>query len=177
MLNSRDIDLLRPDVLTNCKIFLDMCKADGLNVLIVSTVRDQEYQDICYKNGTGSKFVTFHGVGLAFDICKNVKGHEYDDSEFFKACGKIGEEIGFEWGGQWNKADKPHFQWSGEAKSYTSSDILAGKLPPPMPLFCPLLHYKKIVQKKTGFSDSTMAFLSAYKFEEALFEKLAKAMQ
>lgn len=36
---------------------------------------------------------------------------------------------------------------------------------------------KKIVQEKSGIDDNTMTFLNAYKFSDALFLKLAKAMQ
>ena len=98
MYNSRDINALRADVAANCKIFVARCKKAGLNVLITGTVRDKEYQEQCYKNGTAkTKIPTFHakGVGLAFDICKNVKGQEYNDASFFKACAKIGKEMGF----------------------------------------------------------------------------------
>ena len=34
-------------------------------------------------------------VGLAFDVCKNVKGHEYDDANFWRGISKIGKEMGF----------------------------------------------------------------------------------
>ena len=37
--------------------------------------------------------------------------------------------------------------------------------------------FRKIVQDKTGFNESTMQYLSDYKYSAALFEKLAKAMQ
>lgn len=80
---------------------------------------------------------TFHakGVGLAFDICKNVKGHEYDDPGFFTAMGRLGKEMGFTWGGDWRSfPDRPHFQWDGGGK-YTSSMVRAGRYPPPMPRF------------------------------------------
>ena len=77
---------------------------------------------------------TFHakGVGLAFDICKNVKEHEYDDPAFFTAMGRLGKEMGFTWGGDWRSfPDRPHFQWDGGGK-YTSSMVRAGRYPPPM---------------------------------------------
>ena len=45
MLSSRDIDRLRPDVAANCRKWLERCGNAGLNVLIVSTVRDREYQE------------------------------------------------------------------------------------------------------------------------------------
>ena len=91
MYHSRDIADLRADVRANCVIFLDLCKEAGLPVLVTETVRDDEYQRYLAANGYAAKTATrptFHGVkaGLAFDICKNVKGHEYDDASFFARC-------------------------------------------------------------------------------------------
>ena len=145
MLESRDISLLRPDVKANCRKWLEHCKAAGLNVLITNTVRDKEYQEYLYAQGrtrpgsivTNGRTPTFHAdtAGLAFDFCKNVKGHEYDDTEFFKKAAAIAKEIGFSWGGDWKSfPDMPHIQWDNGGQ-WTSSMILAGKLPPEMPLW------------------------------------------
>lgn len=137
MFHSRDISYLRPDVRANAQMFLYLCKEAGLNVLITETVRDEEYQRMLVSKGYASKNAirpSFHSVkaGLAFDICKNVKGHEYDDLTFFMKCGQIGKQVGFSWGGDWKSfPDKPHFQWDNH-KQYTSSMILAGKYPPMM---------------------------------------------
>ena len=101
------------------------------------TVRDDEYQRYLAANGYASTTATrptFHSVkaGLAFDICKNVKGHEYDDLSFFDRCGQIAKQVGFSWGGDWKSfPDKPHIQWDAHGK-YTGSMILAGKFPPEM---------------------------------------------
>lgn len=138
MLNSRDISLLRPDVAANCRVWLELCRAAGLSVLVTGTVRDDEYQMYCYRNGTSKATrPAFHarGVGLAFDFCKNVKGHEYDDAAFFREAAEIAEEMGFEWGGRWKSfPDKPHLQWSAGGR-YKSSDLWAGRMPPAMPLY------------------------------------------
>ena len=91
MINSRDLRDLRGDVAANCRTLLELCKQQGLDVLIAQTKRDNEYQATLYAQGrtkpgsivTNSPTVTFHGAGLAFDFCKNVKGHEYDDPAFF----------------------------------------------------------------------------------------------
>lgn len=109
MLNSRDISKLRPDVAANCRKWMDLCKTEGLNVLITCTVRDAEYQAYLYEQGrtrkgsivTNSKKPTFHWdkAGLAFDFCKNVKGHEFDDAAFFKSASAIAKQMGFSWGG------------------------------------------------------------------------------
>jgi hypothetical protein len=138
MYSSRNIDDLREDVAFNCHKFVDLCKKAGLNVLITDTVRDKEFQLDCYNKGySKTKTPSFHaqGVGLAFDFCKNVKGHEYDDIEFFKFFAMIGKRIGFEWGGDWPEfTDRPHLQWSDHGK-LNSKAILAGKRPPTMPKY------------------------------------------
>ena len=145
MLNSRDISLLRGDVAENCRLWLERCKAAGLDVLITNTVRDREYQEHLYAQGrtragsivTNGKVPTFHAdtAGLAFDFCKNVKGHEYDDTAFFRKAAAIAKEMGFSWGGDWKSfPDMPHIQWDNGGE-WTSSMILAGKLPPKMPLW------------------------------------------
>ena len=138
MLNSRNIDLLRRDVADNCRLWLARCEAAGLPVLITGTVRDKEYQEYCYRNGT-SKATTpsFHaqGVGLAFDFCRNVKGGEYSDLKFFEQAAALAKEMGFSWGGDWTSfVDRPHLQWDQGGK-YTSSMILSGRYPPKMPLW------------------------------------------
>ena len=145
MLNSRDIDRLRPDVAANCRKWIERCKAAGLNVLVTQTVRDKEYQESLYAQGrtkpgnivTNGRTPTFHAdtAGLAFDFCKNVKGHEYDDTDFFKKAAMIAKEMGFSWGGDWKSfVDMPHIQWDNQG-AWTSKMILAGKYPPEMPLW------------------------------------------
>ena len=112
MLNSRDIDRLRPDVAANCRAWLELCRAAGLLVLVTGTVRDDEYQRYCYEQGTAATpYPSFHGerAGLAFDFCQNIKGQEYSDSAFFQRAGELGEQVGFEWGGRWQSfPDRPH---------------------------------------------------------------------
>lgn len=138
MINSRNIDDLRSDVAKNCHIFIDRCKEAGYPVLVTGTVRDDEYQQRCYKNGTAKTSVpSFHGIkaGLAFDICKNVRGQEYSDNAFWQGVAKIGKEMGFTWGGDWKSfPDKPHFQWDNHGR-YTNAMIRRGSYPPLMPEF------------------------------------------
>ena len=137
MFKTDDLKYLRADVRANCEIFLQMCHDAGIPVKVTETVRDEEYQLDCVRRGTASKKATkptFHGIkaGLAFDICKNVSGHAYDDADFFARCGQIGKQVGFSWGGDWRSfPDRPHFQWDANGR-YSSSMILAGKYPPQM---------------------------------------------
>ena len=140
MYNSREIGELRADVAVNCRTLIERAAARGLPVLVVQTVRDAEYQRYLVSMGYAARTATvptFHakGVGLAFDICKNVKGHEYDDPGFFTAMGRRGKEMGFTWGGDWRSfPDRPHFQWDAGA-TYTSAMIRAKRYPPPMPRY------------------------------------------
>ena len=193
MLCSRDISRLRADVAANCRLFLEECKKQGLPVLVTETVRDLEYQASLYAKGrtapgsivTNQKTPSFHSdkAGLAFDICKNVKGHEYDDLAFFNRCGEIGKKIGFSWGGDWiSLQDKPHFQWDNHG-TYTAAMVRAGKLPPSMPVYKEVQNAmtkdeaKRVLKTKAGLSDSTIAFLDAYRYGDDLLIKLATAMQ
>ncbi len=156
MFHSRDLSYLRSDVRANCETFLALCKAEGLDVLVTETVRDEEYQRDLAAKGYASKTATvptFHacGTGLAFDICKNVKGREYDDADFFARCAEIGKKIGFSWGGDWKSfVDRTHFQWDVGGK-YTSSMLLKGTFPPNMPQYRASLAEKRaLVRGDTG---------------------------
>lgn len=193
MLKSRDISRLRSDVAANCRAFIQRCAAKGLPVLVVETVRDLEYQASLYAQGrtkpgkivTNQRTPSFHWdkVGLAFDICKNVKGHEYDDADFFRRCGAIGKEMGFTWGGDWTSLpDRPHFQWDDGGR-YTAAMVRKGKLPRMMPLYKEVSkamtkdEAKRILKAKAGLSDATITYLDSYRYGDDLIVKLAEAMK
>lgn len=133
----RDINQLTPVAQTACNLFISKCKEAGLNVLITETLRTQERQNYLYcqgrtvaqavAKGINKDFATKycnpnanqvtwtlssnHKTGMAWDICKNIKGQEYSDKSFFEKAGKIAKELGIEWGGTWKTSpDTPHFQ-------------------------------------------------------------------
>lgn len=138
MYHSRDIGALRPDVAENCRALLARAAARGLPVLVTETVRDEAYQRYLVSQGFAAKGAvrpSFHSVaaGLAFDVCRNVRGHEYDDAAFFEEVGRLGKELGFTWGGDWRSfPDRPHFQWDAHGR-YTAAMVRAGQYPPEMP--------------------------------------------
>ena len=192
MLKSREIDRLRSDVEHNCRVLIQRCAAEGLPVAVVETVRDLEYQASLYAQGrtkpgkivTNQKTPSFHWdkVGLAFDICKNVKGHEYDDADFFRKCGAIGKEMGFTWGGDWKSLpDRPHFQWDDGGR-FTASMVRKGQLPRLMPLYREVKavtkdEAKSILKSKAGLSDATITYLDSYRYGDDLIIKLAQAVE
>ena len=167
MFHSDELKYLRADVRVNCEKFLALCREAGLNVKVTQTVRDDAYQRYLVSKGYASKKATrptFHSVkaGLAFDICKNVKGHEYDDATFFALCGQIGKQVGFSWGGDWRKfPDRPHFQWDNHLR-WTGSMILAGRYPPEMEEYMTQADFNKMMdtylaQKRAEKNPSTWA--------------------
>lgn len=124
MLNSRNIDDLRPDISLNAKLWLAECRAKGLDVEISNTVRDNEYQAYLYAQGrtrpgnivTNGKTTTFHGAGLAIDFYSKSKG--WSDHEFFVGCAAIAKKYGFSWAGDWTKfIEYCHIQWDNHGKS------------------------------------------------------------
>ena len=124
----------------NCRVLLALAEKQGLRALVTETVRDAEYQKMLAKKGyaaAGAVTPSFHAdhAGLAFDICKNEAGHEYDDPAFFVKMGELGKKVGFSWGGDWRSfPDRPHFQWDAGG-AYTGAMVRARHYPPPMPRF------------------------------------------
>lgn len=133
---SRDISKLRDDVEANCRLLIEICKRRGYNVLVTCTTRTEAEQIAAYKSGkSNTPKLAWHGCGLAFDVCQNIKGKEYNDQGFWDCVSSVGEAMGFEWGGRWKSiVDKPHFQWSQKMR-LTTADIYNGKRPTQMPLY------------------------------------------
>jgi len=89
-----------------CSAFVSSCKAQGIDVIITSTLRDNESQDALYAQGRTTKgaIVTnarggqsFHNYGVAFDFCPIVNGKcQWNDAELFKKGGGIAESVWLE---------------------------------------------------------------------------------
>lgn len=124
MINSRDIKDLVPELQKKCNTFIEMCKAQGIDVLITSTYRDFESQNALYSQGrtTPGRVVTnakggssFHNFRVAFDFVPIVNGKAvWDDLKLFAKCGVIGKSCGLEWAGDWKSfKEYAHFQLPG----------------------------------------------------------------
>jgi len=129
----RGIDKLHPLVREKAELFVEKCRAAGLNVLILDTLRTPKEQDDLFAKGRDEngnivdpkKVVTYargkdcqsmHQLGLALDFCCGIKGKEWDNSDgFFDKCGVIAESIGFFWGGRFTKpkGDYGHIEFRG----------------------------------------------------------------
>lgn len=113
----RDINELSATAQKACRIFLEECRKEGLQVCITETYRSQERQNYLYEQGRSrpGKVVTWtkssrHTGRMAWDICKNVRGQEYSDLKFFEKCGVVAKRLGIIWGGTWSTPDRPHFE-------------------------------------------------------------------
>lgn len=113
----RDISELAPNAQIACRLFLKKCEDENLKVRITETYRTQERQNKLYEQGRSEpgNIVTWtknsrHTARRAWDICQNIKGREYSDTEFFISCGKVAESIGIIWGGNWKNRDITHFE-------------------------------------------------------------------
>lgn len=140
MINSRQIEDLLPQVQTLAKTFIERCKEAGIDLLIISTYRDNESQAVLFAQGRTApgKIVTnaragqsFHNYRVAFDIVPLVNGKPVWDTTnengvLWKKLGAIGKECGLEWAGEWRTFKEfPHFQYTG---GLTLADFQAGKV-------------------------------------------------
>jgi len=146
MINSRDLKDLHPKVAAMCSAFVSACKAQEIDVLITSTLRDFESQNALYaigrtvmgstptKRNPMGRTVTsakagqsYHNYGVAFDFCPIKEGKcQWDNSDIFKQCGVIAESVGLEWAGRWkgNFREAAHCQFTN---GLHWSDLQAGK--------------------------------------------------
>lgn len=106
MINSRNIDDLNPHVANLCRLWMDKCKAAGIEVMITSTYRDVAMQNSIYAQGRTKpgKIVTFarggqswHNYRCAFDFAVMKHGQiDWGDRASYLAARKIGASIGLE---------------------------------------------------------------------------------
>ena len=139
MINSRSLDDLNPIVADKARDFIARCKAEGIDVLVTSTYRDNESQNALFAQGRTApgKIVTnaragqsFHNFRVAFDVVplrngKPVWGTANEDAVLWKKLGAIGKSCGLEWAGEWRTFKEfPHFQFTN---GLTLADFRAGK--------------------------------------------------
>lgn len=125
MINSRSLDDLLPQVKSRVEVFIAACKAEGIDLLVTSTYRDNESQNALYAQGRTApgKIVTnakagqsFHNFRCAVDVVPIVAGKPRWDvkDEVWQKIGKLGKTAGLEWAGDWKRfKEYPHFQYTG----------------------------------------------------------------
>ena len=111
----RDINELTPLAQRACRLFMETCRAEGLDIFITETYRSQKRQNELYAQGRTEpgKIVTWtknsrHTSRRAWDIACN--GSNLYDSVILTKAGRIAEKLGITWGGTWTPPDMPHFE-------------------------------------------------------------------
>lgn len=139
MIDSRKIEDLKPYAKYLCDLLIEKCKAEGITILVTSTLRDAEYQKSLYAQGrtkpgtivTSTPLIGAHGFGLAFDVVPLINGVADWNSSKWNRIGVIGKLIGLEWAGDWESfVEKCHFQYT---QGLTNEQLRSGlhpKFPP-----------------------------------------------
>jgi len=136
MLNSRKVTDLHPKLADICLRHIKACKLRGIDIIITSTKRDDEYQASIYAKGrtrpgsivTNLKVTGAHGLGLAYDVVPIVnKVAIWNDSKSWEVIGEEGKKLGLVWGGDWKGfVDKPHFELTD---GLAFNELRAGRRP------------------------------------------------
>lgn len=127
-MDSRKIEHLDKSLQGLAQQFVERCKAQGINALIICTYRSNEVQAKLYAQGRTApgKIVTkskpgqsrhnraVNGVpaSTAFDFVPVVDGKAQwsETHPHWAAAGRIAKDLGLEWGGTWKFIDRPHVQ-------------------------------------------------------------------
>lgn len=138
MVNSRSLDDLDPRVKTMAESLIETCREQNIDLLITSTYRDNDCQQVLYQKGRSvpGTIVTnakpgesFHNYRLALDFCPLEDGKcAWGDSSLFTRIGVMAEGLGMEWAGRWSGSlrELAHVQWTNGLKI---SDLQNGKRP------------------------------------------------
>jgi peptidoglycan LD-endopeptidase CwlK len=133
---SNSIRSLNPYVAGLARKFLDLAKANNLDVRILTAFRSWDEQDRLYAQGrtTPGDIITntrgggsYHNWGLAFDAAPFENGVQSNDMSKYKKMGKLAVQVGLEWGGNFKDiVDLPHFQYTF---GLNAEDLLNGVRP------------------------------------------------
>ena len=125
MINSRDVSDLLPHIHDRVQKFVAAAKAQGIDLLVTSTYRDNASQAALYAQGRTApgKVVTnarpgesFHNYRCAVDVVPIKNGKPVWDVKdpVWQEVGKLGKAAGLEWAGDWKRFKEfPHFQYTG----------------------------------------------------------------
>lgn len=127
-------DKLTPLVERKANEIVALMEQKGMPVRVVEGFRSIQKQDELYAQGRTKPgaIVTnarggesFHNHGVAVDFVFRKEGYNATQKQW-ETLGKVGESVGFEWGGRWTKfVDRPHFEMK---LGYTLNDFQQNKV-------------------------------------------------
>lgn len=122
MINSRNIEDLTPKAKEKCLEFIKLCKENGIEIKIIQTLRDAEYQNSLYQIGRtkpgkkltncdGYKIKSKHQSGNAWDAVPLIDGQiDWNAKTEFKKMAELAKSIGIKAGYYFKMVDSPHFE-------------------------------------------------------------------
>ena len=125
MINSRKLEDLLPPVRERVERMIAACKAEGIDLLVTSTYRDNASQEALYAQGRTApgRIVTnaragqsYHNYRCAVDVVPIRNGKAIWDAKdpVWQRIGALGKAAGLEWAGDWKRFKEfPHFQYTG----------------------------------------------------------------
>jgi peptidoglycan L-alanyl-D-glutamate endopeptidase CwlK len=127
MINSRKVEDLKPDAQNACLKFIRLCTEAGLNIKIIQTLRDAEYQHHLYEQGRtapgkivtkcdGYKHKSRHQSGEAWDavVLDDEGDIDWDNISQYKKMADIGVKMGLTAGFYFFFRDLDHFEVKGK---------------------------------------------------------------
>jgi hypothetical protein len=123
IVSENKINTLHPKIRDKAKQLLNRAEKElGIKLRVTSGFRTYAEQNALYAQGRTTKggIVTNakggqsnHNFGTALDVVPIVNGKAdwKASAETWNKIGKLGKELGFDWGGDWKGlVDKPHFE-------------------------------------------------------------------
>ena len=118
--SERNIATLEPQTAKLAREHLRRLQAEGLNFKVTSATRTFAEQAALFAKGRTAKGPkvtnarpgsSWHNYGVAYDLTLFSGKNPVWESKHYDTAGRIGEELGLEWGGRWRGlVDRPHFQ-------------------------------------------------------------------
>ena len=134
--SSSDISSLNPYVASLARKFLELARANQLDVRITAALRSWAESDRLFAQGrwTPGEVVTnsrggdsYHNWGLAFDAAPYENNQPSTNVQKFLRMGQLGQQVGLQWGGTFKSlVDYPHFQYTFGLNTW---DLLNGVRP------------------------------------------------
>ena len=118
--SEKNLATLEPQTAKLAREHLRRLSALGLTFKITSGTRTFAEQARLYAQGRTAKGPkvtnarpgsSWHNFGTAYDLTLFSGKNPVWESKHYDTAGRIGEELGLEWGGRWTRlVDRPHFQ-------------------------------------------------------------------
>lgn len=111
----RDLDNLLPRTKNDAELLVKAAASYGMKIMVFEGKRGLCRQEILYQGGNTKRLHSEHLLGNAIDVAfLDENGKATWKSDRWEELGKLGEELGFIWGGTFPSYDPGHFETPSE---------------------------------------------------------------